>query len=104
MNQEATSPTPQQTTPQYGQRKRKPKSIPFQREYEQAQKRKAEAEERRKAREEAERQRQLKIAERERFRKAMEKARRGGPNGQRKLGRESKPLLERVKRLVGEGM
>ena len=33
----------------------------------------------------------------------MEKARRIGPDGKRKLGRESKPLLERVKRLIGEG-
>lgn len=84
-------------------RKRKPKAVPFKREYEQAQQRKVEAEERRKAREEAERQRQLKLEERERFRKAMAKARTGGPNGQRKLGRESKVLLEKVKRMVGEG-
>ena len=83
-------------------RKRKPKSTPFKREYEQAQQRKAEAKERRKAREEAERQRQMKIEERERFRRAMAKARSGGPNGQRKLGRESKVLLEKVKKMVGD--
>ncbi|KAK5175565.1 uncharacterized protein LTR77_000704 [Saxophila tyrrhenica] len=82
---------------------RKPKPAPFQREYDQAQQRKAEAEERRRAREEAERQRQSKLEERERFRRAMAKARSGGPNGQRKLGRESKVLLERVKRMVGDG-
>ncbi|KAI7281802.1 hypothetical protein KC345_g3921 [Hortaea werneckii] len=81
---------------------RRPKHQPFQREHEAALKRKAEAEERRKAREEAERQRQQKIEERERFRKAMAKARQGGPNGQRKLGRESNVLLERVKKMVGE--
>jgi hypothetical protein len=82
-------------------RKRKPKSAPFQREYQEAQRRKAEAEERRRAREEAERQRQAKLEEREKFRRAMAKARQGGVNGQRKLGRESKVLLERVKKMVG---
>jgi hypothetical protein len=38
--------------------------------------------------------------ERERFRRQMAKARSGGKNGQRKLGRESKVLLERVKKIV----
>ncbi|KAK5121573.1 hypothetical protein LTR85_004745 [Meristemomyces frigidus] len=83
-------------------RERKPKTQPFKREHEDAMKRKAQAEEWRKAREEAEQQRQQKVAERERFRKAMAKARTGGPNGQRKLGRESQVLLERVKRMVGD--
>lgn len=82
---------------------RKPKAQPFKREHEDAQKRKAEAEERRNAREEAERQRHVKLEERERFRRAMAKARTGGRNGQRKLGRESNVLLEKVKRLVSEG-
>jgi hypothetical protein len=95
------SPETRETQP--GRRRRKPKSIPFRQEYEQAQQRKTEAEERREAREEAERQRQQKLEERERFRKAMAKARTGGPNGQRKLGRESKVLLEKVKRMVGDG-
>lgn len=83
-------------------KRRKPKYQPFKREHDEALRRKAEAEERQKAREEAAMQRQRKIEERERFRKAMAKARRGGPNGQRKLGRESKVLLERVRRMVGE--
>lgn len=102
------SPTPeprqqQQTEPKFRQRKeRKPKIVPFAREHEEAQLRKQEAEERRVAREEAEKQRQVKIEERERFRRAMAKARTGGKNGQRKLGRESKVLLERVKRIVSE--
>ena len=95
-------PEPEDNVAAPRQRKRKPKHMPFKREYEQAQQRKVEAEERRKAREEADRQRQLKSEERERFRKAMEKAKRSGPNGQRKLGRESRVLLERVKRMVGE--
>jgi len=33
----------------------------------------------------------------------MAKARTGGKNGQRKLGRESTVLLEKVKRLAGDG-
>lgn len=84
-------------------KQRKPKVVPFKKEYDQAQQRKAEAEERRKAREDAVRERQKKIEERDRFRKAMAKARTGGPNGQRKLGRESQVLLDRVKRMVGGG-
>jgi hypothetical protein len=63
--------------------------------------RQEEAEARQKAREDADRERTKKIAERERFRKAMAKAR-GGPNGQRKLGRESKVLLEKAQRLMGK--
>lgn len=101
------SPTPepqQQQQPRERQRKpRKPKPVPFAREHAEAQQRKEEAEERRRAREEAEKQRQQKIEERERFRKAMAKARTGGKNGQRKLGRESKILLERVQRMVSDG-
>ncbi|EMC96866.1 hypothetical protein BAUCODRAFT_122825 [Baudoinia panamericana UAMH 10762] len=84
-------------------RERRPRHQPFKLEHEQALRRKAEAEERRKAREEALRQRQTKLEERERFRRAMAKARSGGPNGQRKLGRESKVLLEKVKRMVTGG-
>lgn len=83
-------------------RRRKPKAIPFKKEHEEALQRKAEAGERRKAREAAQQERQQKIEEREKFRKAMSKARTGGWNGQRKLGRESKPLLEKVKRIMGD--
>lgn len=84
-------------------KQRKPKAVPFKKEYNEAQQRRIEAEQRRKAREDAMLERQGKIEERERFRKAMAKARTGGPNGQRKLGRESKVLLDRVKRMVGSG-
>ncbi|MCJ1319117.1 hypothetical protein MMC15_004450 [Xylographa vitiligo] len=83
-------------------RSRKPKSIPFQKEAREAQRRKEEAQARQKAYEKASRQRQQKLEERERFRKAMAKARTGGRNGQRKLGRESQVLLERVKKVLGE--
>lgn len=105
IERQEASPEPDQPRNQdrAERRKRKPKTMPFKKETEQARRRKEEAEERRKAREEAERQRREKTEERERFRKAMAKARTGGPNGQRKLGRESKVLLERVKKMVGEG-
>jgi hypothetical protein len=63
---------------------------------------KAEAEARRLEFERRDSEKRQKIEERERFRKAMAKARTGGKNGQRKLGKESKVLLERVKRFVGE--
>ena len=45
-------------------------------------------------------ERQEKAEERERIRRAMVKARKPDRNGQRKLGRESKLLLERVKKMV----
>ncbi|OCL04558.1 hypothetical protein AOQ84DRAFT_115283 [Glonium stellatum] len=99
------SPEPEQNPERansYKPRKR-PRPQPFTHEAELAQKQREEAEARRKAREEAENERQRRLAERERFRKAMAKARTGGQNGQRKLGRESKVLLEKVKRLVGDG-
>ncbi|MBE3044371.1 hypothetical protein IMZ48_17750 [Candidatus Bathyarchaeota archaeon] len=43
-----------------------------------------------------------KIKERQRFRKLSAKAREVGPNGQRKLGRESEVMLEKVKRMMGQ--
>ncbi len=84
-----------------GPRQRRRKPVPFEKEAMLAEKRKIEAEARRKVIEEANRQRKQKIEERERFRRAMAKARTGGKNGQRKLGRESKVLLEKVQRVVG---
>ncbi|KAL9044402.1 MAG: hypothetical protein Q9214_002459, partial [Letrouitia sp. 1 TL-2023] len=77
------------------------KHDPFMKEVRFAQKQKEEAENRRKAMEGAQQRRQQKLEQRERYRKAMAKARKGGKNGQRKLGRESKVLLERVKDLIG---
>lgn len=102
MDNEAAFPAPEQSTADRKPRQRNPKPIPFKREYEQAQQRKAATEERRQAREEGEKQRRRKLEERDRMRKSMNKARRLGLDGQRKLGRESKVLLERVKRLVGQ--
>ncbi|KAL8720753.1 MAG: hypothetical protein Q9225_002419 [Loekoesia sp. 1 TL-2023] len=81
---------------------RKPKPIPFEKEARLAQQRKEEQKQKREAAERARAERQRKIEERERFRRAMAKARTGGKNGQRKLGRESKVLLERVRNLVAE--
>lgn len=85
----------------FDRRQRRQRTDPFQKEAEIARKKKEQAEARQKAREEADKERTKKIAERERFRKAMAKAR-GGPNGQRKLGRESKVLLEKAQRLMGK--
>ena len=83
-------------------RLKRPKSVPFRKETRQAEERKEEAERRRKAIEEANVQRQRKIEDRDRFRRAMAKARTGGKNGQRKLGCESKVLLEKAKRVMSE--
>ena len=82
-------------------RKRQKKVVPFHKESQVAARRKAEAEARRQQREEDEARRQRRLEERERTRKAMARARTGGKNGQRKLGRESRVLLDKVKRLVG---
>jgi hypothetical protein len=46
-------------------------------------------------------ERDRKVGDRERFRKAMVKAKAPGRDGQRRLGRESGLLLEKVKRMVG---
>jgi hypothetical protein len=95
------SSTPAPRYPQSpSQPHRRTKPVPFAREAAEAQRRKEEAEARREAIEASRREREMKLEERERFRKAMAKARTGGKNGQRKLGRESKILLERVRRIV----
>lgn len=77
------------------------KTKPFNKELQEAKKRRAEREAARRAREEAIEERDRKREERERWRKQMAKARQPGKNGQRKLGRESKVLFEKVQRLVG---
>ena len=93
---EEKSPEPERQQ-NFERRQRRPRPQPFQKESLLAQKKKDEAEARRKAKEEADRERAKKAAERERFRKTMAKAR-GGPNGQRKLGRESTVLLAKAQR------
>lgn len=93
---------PEEESKQHTERRqRRPRPMPFQREAELAQKKKEEAEARQAARDAAEKERARKQAERERFRKTMAKAR-GGPNGQRKLGRESTVLLAKAQRLMGK--
>lgn len=92
---------PEKQTPTFERRQRRARPQPFEKEAEIARRKQEQAEARQKAREEADKERTKKIAERERFRKAMAKAR-GGPNGQRKLGRESKVLLEKAQRLMGK--
>lgn len=89
-------PSPQKTQKrdQDGQRQRRnrrPKRSAFSKELEIAEARKREAEARRKERE-------LKQKERE----AMARARRPDRDGKRRLGRESKVLLGRVQRIVGQ--
>lgn len=79
-----------------------PKSRPFVKESELAKKKREEAEVRSEAMEVSNRQRNEKLADRERMRRMTATARKPDRNGQRRLGRESKVLLERVKRLVGE--
>jgi hypothetical protein len=67
----------------------------------QAKRRKAEAAERATERGRGEAEWRRKMEERERFRHAMAKARKPGRDGQRRLGRESGLLLEKVKKIVG---
>lgn len=81
-------------------RRQKRKSAPFVRERYEGEKQKAEVNKRREERAAANAERERKLAERERWRRAMSKAKGRGPHGQRKLGRESKILLEKVKRMV----
>ncbi|KAI9705334.1 MAG: hypothetical protein M1820_005164 [Bogoriella megaspora] len=81
-------------------RRNRTRPKPFAKESAYASSKRQQAEERRKAKEEAMRQRQQKLEERERFRKAMAKAKQPGRDGKRRLGRESKILLERVQKMV----
>lgn len=99
---EVVPPETKQAIPGTQRRPPRPKTIPFQKEAVLAQQRREERERRQKEIEENNRERQAKIEERERFRKAMAKVRAGGRDGQRKLGRESKVLLERVQRMMSE--
>ena len=89
---------------QKGHRQRRSNNRPgyFEKEQAYAEQRKAEAEARRLEFERRDKERKQKIEERQRFRRVMAKARTGGKNGQRKLGKESKVLLEKVMRIVGQ--
>ncbi|WEW55898.1 hypothetical protein PRK78_001333 [Emydomyces testavorans] len=74
-----------------GRRERPPKPSPFTKEMKAAQKKKDEVEARRKLRDAKEKERQ-----------AMMRAKRPDQFGRQRLGRQSKVLLEKVKRVVGE--
>ena len=77
------------------------KPRPFEWEARLAEQKREEARARQLVFDESNKERQEKAGEREKLRRAMAKARKPDRNGQRRLGRESKVLLERVKRLVG---
>ena len=102
----APSPEPEPERPAPRERKvrqKKPKFQPFSKEHAQATARREETEARQRSIEEGHRERKRKIEEREKMQRAMAKARKGGINGQRKLGRESNVLLMKVQKMVGEG-
>ncbi|KAL4738066.1 hypothetical protein BDV11DRAFT_144120 [Aspergillus similis] len=82
---------PEQADRKADRRNRKPKRGAFAKELEIAEKRRQAAEKKRE-------QRELKAKDRE----AMARAKRPDQNGKRRLGRESKVLLSRIERMVGE--
>jgi hypothetical protein len=90
-----------EVTDRRGRRGRKPGY--FEKELAEAERKRAEAEARAAERERREKERERALKERERHRRIMAKARSGGRDGKRKLGKESIVLLDRVRRLVGEG-
>jgi hypothetical protein len=94
------SPEPKHK-PIFERQQRRPRPQPYAKESEMARRDKEEADARQRDRDEANKERAAKLAERERFRKTMAKAR-GGPNGQRKLGKESTVLLAKVQKLMGK--
>ncbi|KAG9241363.1 hypothetical protein BJ878DRAFT_232149 [Calycina marina] len=83
-----------------GERQKKRRGY-FEKEQEFAKQKRAEAAKKRAEFEGRDQEKRQKIEDREKFRRAMAKARAGGKNGQRKLGKESKVLLEKVQRMVG---
>ena len=81
--------------------RRQPRPVHFRKEAELAKQRKEEQVAQHNAFEEANREREAKRIEGDKFRKAMLRAKRGGKSGnQRRLGRESQVLLEKVQRIV----
>ena len=79
----------------------RPKPAPFKKESDNARQRKDERERRELKIEETHRKRQAAREEHDRFRKAMDKARKPGRDGQRRLGRESRLLPQMVENLLG---
>lgn len=92
-------PQPKSSKPEKHHR---PQYNPFSKAAQEAKKRKKEAERRQRELERIEKEKQEKTEQRDRHRKVMAKARRGGRTGQRSLGTEGEVLLERVKKLMGQ--
>jgi hypothetical protein len=109
-NNDPSSPNPEQQQPgenqdqkpRHQRRPRKQRPDYYTKELAAAERAKKQAEERRAEFARREQERQQRIAERERYRKAMAKAKAPGRDGKPKIGRESKVLLERVKKIMGE--
>ena len=97
-------PTAPQPPGQEGRPRRTRKQRPdyYNKELAAADKAKQKAEEREAEFTRRQEERQRAIADRERYRKAMAKAKEPGRDGKRKVGREGKLLLDRVKKMVGE--
>ncbi len=97
-------PTAPQPQGQEGRPRRPRKQRPdyYNKELAAAEKAKKKAEEREAEFTRRQEERQRAIADRERYRKAMAKAKEPGRDGKRKVGRESKLLLDRVKKMMGE--
>ncbi|KAG8526480.1 uncharacterized protein KY384_008680 [Bacidia gigantensis] len=80
----------------------RPKPEPFQKEFSEANIRKETRERRREEIDRRLQEREVKRAEHEKFRRAVQKARQPGRNGQRRLGRECKLLPQMVENLMGK--
>ncbi len=103
LDTDPTAPQPQGQG-QEGRPRRPRKQRPdyYNKELAAAEKAKKKAEEREAEFTRRQEERQRAIADRERYRKAMAKAKEPGRDGKRKVGRESKLLLDRVKKMMGE--
>ncbi|KAI0012976.1 hypothetical protein F4779DRAFT_566444 [Xylariaceae sp. FL0662B] len=99
----SSPPPPSSDRPPRPRKQRQRKPGYFDKAVADAERKKAEAEARAQEITRRNEERNRKIAERERFRRAMVKARAPGRDGKRRLGRESGLLLEKVKKMVGEG-
>ena len=98
-DQQQQQQQPRQPRQRHQKRQRRPDY--FSKQLAAAEEAKKQAEERAAEAARREQERQKRMAERERYRKAMAKAKAPGRDGKRKIGRESKVLLERVQKLMG---
>lgn len=102
--EEANDEEPQRLQPHPHRRKnhQRPPNGYFSKELAAAERAKQAAADRRAEAERREKERQRRIADRERYRRAMDKAKAPGRDGRPRVGRESKLLLERVRRVMGD--